>query len=293
MNAAKSPNPPYFDVLLDRIASGDSDAVTAFGRHVHWGLWDDLAAAEGTADDYCQAAERMCQRICDAAKIGALAAIQSPVRIADIGCGFGGTIASLNERFTSLQMNGINIDARQLQRAAEQVVAAPSNQVKWTHADAASLPLEDATLDAVLAVECIFHFDRARFFAEAARVLQPGGVLSLSDFVPQPQLAAFMEGGSGAMSDAIQWTYGDVDMSCSLAGYEQLAAANGMRLLVCDDVTTETLPTYDFLIQGARQWHDQKHADLFLQATGWLQKASRKKLIRYLILSFEKLTDAS
>ncbi|QDV71566.1 Demethylrebeccamycin-D-glucose O-methyltransferase [Rosistilla carotiformis] len=282
MNASESPNPPYFDVLFDRIASGDHEAVTAFGRHVHWGLWESNAA-DGTAADYLQAAERMCQRICDAAKI------QPPARIADVGCGFGGTIASLNERYQSLAMTGINIDSRQLQRAEELVVPAAGNQIQWICADAASLPLDDAGFDAVLAVECIFHFDRPRFFAEASRVLRPGGVLSLSDFVPQPRMAAFMDGGAGPMSEAIQWTYGDVDMSCSLEGYEQLAAEHGMRLLVCDDVTEQTLPTYDFLCEGARRWHDQKHAELFLQATGWLQKASRKKMIRYLILSFEKL----
>ncbi len=287
VNASESPNPPYFDVLLDRIASGDREAVTAFGRHVHWGLWDSPAAADGSAADYLQAAERMCQRICDAAKI------QPPARIADVGCGFGGTIASLNERYQSLAMTGINIDPRQLQRAAEQVVPAADNQVQWTCADAASLPLDDAAFDAVLAVECIFHFDRPRFFAEASRILRPGGVLSLSDFVPQPQMADFMTGGAGAMSEAIRWTYGDVDMSCSLDGYEQLAAENGMRLLACDDVTEQTLPTYDFLCEGAQRWHDRHHAELFLQATGWLRKASRKKLIRYLVLSFEKLGDRS
>jgi cyclopropane fatty-acyl-phospholipid synthase-like methyltransferase len=35
----------------------------------------------------------------------------------DVGCGFGGTIASLNEHFSDLQLTGVNIDLRQLDRA--------------------------------------------------------------------------------------------------------------------------------------------------------------------------------
>lgn len=284
MSHSGSANPPYFDVLFQRIADGDDDAVTAFGHHVHWGYWQNPATAEGTADDYQQAAERMCQRICNAASV------QSGSRIADIGCGFGGTIASLNHRYSMIEMSGVNIDPRQLHRASEQVVAAPQNSIRWICADAAALPFEDASFDILLAVECIFHFDRKRFLAEAARVLRPGGRLALSDFVPDAKMASFIaDGGIGQLREAIAWTYGQVDMTCSLLNYEQLGRDNAMRMIMHQDVTSHTLPTYDFLEQGATQWQDRQHAQLFQQATRWLRKASAKQLIQYQIIAFEKL----
>jgi len=277
-----SPNPPYFDVLFDQIAAGDYDAVTAFGRHVHWGHWDDPQLATGSAADYREAAERLCRRVCEAAEI------ESSQRLIDVGCGFGGTIASLNERYDDLEMTGVNIDPRQLQRASEEVIPRGANQIKWVEADAADLPLEEACCDRVLAVECIFHFDRGRFLTEAARVLRDGGRLTISDFVPDQRTAEFMSGANFAAADAIRWTYGNVDMSCSSAQYRQLAEDCGMRFVSEQDITEQTLPTYEFLKEGAQQWQDEEHAELFLQATRWLEKASRKQMIRYLIISFEK-----
>jgi SAM-dependent methyltransferase len=48
--------------------------------------------------------------------------------------------------------------------------------------DAVRIPLADRSVDGIISVEAAFHFrSRARFFAEARRVLRPGGVLSMSD----------------------------------------------------------------------------------------------------------------
>ena len=277
-----SPNPPYFDVLFDRISAGDHDAVMAFGRHVHWGCWDDPVLATGSASDYREAAERLCQRVCEAARI------ESGQRLIDVGCGFGGTIGSLNQRYDHLTMTGVNIDPRQLHRASEEVIPRGANQIKWVEADAADLPLGDACCDRVLAVECIFHFDRSRFLAEAARVLSDGGRLTISDFVPDQRTADFMSAANFAEGEAIRWTYGDVDMTCGNARYRQLAEDCGMRLVNEEDITEQTLPTYEFLKQGAQQWQNGEHAELFLKATGWLEKASRKKMIQYMIITFVK-----
>src|SRR5687768_13614866 len=108
MKQSKPPQPvfhvaPYFDVLLERLDEGDARACTAFGRHVHWGWWPDPDQASGTPEDYAAAAERMCHKVCAAAGVG------EGMRVLDVGCGLGGTIASLNERFSDLDMVGVNI----------------------------------------------------------------------------------------------------------------------------------------------------------------------------------------
>jgi cyclopropane fatty-acyl-phospholipid synthase-like methyltransferase len=138
--------PPYFDILFARLAEEDPTTIEAFGRHVHWGHWEDPSQADGTAADYAKAAENLCRRVSSAA------AIKSGQKLLDVGCGFGGTIASLNERFTKLDMTGVNIDQRQLDRATEKVRPQGGNKIKFVQADACRLSFPKASLDIVMAV---------------------------------------------------------------------------------------------------------------------------------------------
>jgi SAM-dependent methyltransferase len=50
-----------------------------------------------------------------------------------------------------------------------------------------TMPLPSNSVDKVVALECAFHFKtRERFFAEAFRVLRPGGRLVTADIIPMP-----------------------------------------------------------------------------------------------------------
>src|SRR5581483_9198930 len=108
---------PYFSVLLAHLDARDSRIETALGRHVHWGYWPHPRQATGDAVDYAAAAERMTQEVYGAA------GVTDGHSVLDVGCGFGGTIASLDERFRSLQLTGLNIDVRQIERARSKVRA--------------------------------------------------------------------------------------------------------------------------------------------------------------------------
>ena len=120
---------------------------------MHWGYWENPAKIEDT------------------------------LAVLDVGCGFGGTLTSLQTKWQGLNLTGLNIDARQLEVAKKHVPNAT-----FIEGDACALPFKEALFDRVLAVECIFHFpSRLKFFQEAARVLNPSGRISLSDFIPRKQ----------------------------------------------------------------------------------------------------------
>ncbi len=135
---------------------------TSVGRFgpIWWGVWDQHVRAEG------------------------------PVTVVDLGCGPGMLLPQLRQRLPQARLIGVEVQPVMLETARE--VAADCGAEIVTADLAAALPLADGAADVVVAV---MSFHELQFppplLDEVFRLLKPGGIFVLYDWVKRP-LSAYL-----------------------------------------------------------------------------------------------------
>src|SRR5438045_3322490 len=107
-------------------------------------------------------------------------------RIVDLGCGFGKSTWPLKQAYPSADVIGVDLAAPCLELAAERA-ATLGLPILFRQADACATGLEAGTFDLVTSTMLVHEIPAEvlpRLFAEAARLLAPGGVLAFLDFQP-------------------------------------------------------------------------------------------------------------
>ena len=113
-------------------------------------------------------------------------------KIADFGCGVGGTCFFLAERFKSALIFGINISQQQLEFAKNQNRV--SSNIKFIKSSYTNSTLENDSMDFVIGIESFCHAENKQsVFNEAFRVLKIGGRLIVFDYVEKRKPKTLIE----------------------------------------------------------------------------------------------------
>jgi ubiquinone/menaquinone biosynthesis C-methylase UbiE len=146
---------------------GDEFFLAPAPGWLNLGYWE----GPGTEEEAPRAVRRLVERLAGELPRGSV--------ILDVGNGLAAQDPVIAEVAQSERLYALNITMSQLRAGAESLALSGARAIRG---DAARLPLADASVDGVISVEAAFHFSsRERFFAEARRVLRPGGVLTMSD----------------------------------------------------------------------------------------------------------------
>lgn len=116
-----------------------------------------------------------------------------PALIVDMGCGIGQSTTALKQRFPNAEVHGVDVAAPML-RYAHARAHHMGLAVHFAQASAARTDFADNSVDAILAM-ILFHElprDHAEgVVREAARILRPGGMITIVDFphIPPDELS--------------------------------------------------------------------------------------------------------
>jgi MPBQ/MSBQ methyltransferase len=273
--------PPYFDFLIERFHRGMGN------RFVHVGHWDQSPPLDSDEplklDDIEPAVERLTQVLVD------MTDPHDGQRVLDVGCGFGGTLQQINQRFGNMSLVGVNVDPRQID-ICRQLEPVHHNVLHWIHADACYLPFPNHSFDRILCIEAMFHFaSRRTFFHEVARVLRPGGVFVASDIV-LTQSARQVEVPSFCLEAPLRDGYGPwPDFWGEDADHRELGSAAGLSCISLLDATQQTRPTHRFMVPpGAEAQRDP--GDPLIRAAMMLKWLHEKDHLQYVYMRFDQPT---
>ena len=151
------------------------------GGATHWGNLGDWRRARTYPDACAALADRVANGV----------ALRASTRLIDVGFGCGDQLLRWIEHHGCLDIAGLNLSQSQTELARRRLVerghadqAAHLEQGSAQNLDAWAAREGRAPVDAVVALDCAYHFtSRRAFLHAAARMLRPGGRLALTDLV--------------------------------------------------------------------------------------------------------------
>jgi ubiquinone/menaquinone biosynthesis C-methylase UbiE len=141
--------------------------------YLNFGLWEDGIS------DYIKAAENLVHRM------GTILGLNETSKLLDVAPGMGTQDIYLSQNFSPRSIDGLDVTWGHIEHGRRRALEARvEDRVQFHHGTAIELPFPDETFTHILSIEGPEHFDtREKFLHEARRVLQPGGVIAMADFI--------------------------------------------------------------------------------------------------------------
>lgn len=173
------------------------------------------------------------------------AAVGGPKVAIDIGCGTGIATAALAQGLPDWRIIAAEPNADMLAKA--RVTCAGLANVAFATNGAESLPGDDAGVSLVLAAQALHWFDLTQFFAEAARVLVPGGIVAVLYNNRQNAVSAVLSEIESYLEDcdpSYSRDYRARDTEALLAALDDFEAGVRVRTVWLKPTSTDDLVNY-------------------------------------------------
>jgi sarcosine/dimethylglycine N-methyltransferase len=228
----------------------ESDVETFFDETLnnYLSFWDSQGALHtgyfaGEADRDYSAAQLRTSDI-----LAADAGIDSSSYVLDVGCGCGNFLIYLSQKF-GCTGEGLDLSEERIRFAQKQ--AAGDSRVQFRHGSATQMPYEDDRFTHVVSQDALCLVpDKARSQSEIFRVLRPGGVFAVSDFLQPKEVVS--ERARKHVYDRVRWNGG-----FSLLGYQAALERTGFEILLARNLGSHLKQTYRVLGQTARERADK------------------------------------
>jgi ubiquinone/menaquinone biosynthesis C-methylase UbiE len=170
-----------------------------------------------------------------------LARLQPGERVIDLGSGSGmDAWYAASQVGPKGQVLGVDFTPQQVARARGLVAERDVDHIEFREGRIESIPASEATFDCVISNGVInLSPEKPRVFAEAARVLRPGGRLAIADIVSDVRL------NEAIVRDADLWA-SCIGGAAQLDDYQQIIESAGLM------VTAMARNSYQFLSRSAR-----------------------------------------
>ena len=154
-------------------AGGVENYADWHNGYLNFGLW------ESGITDYVKAAENLVRRM------GTILGLNESSKLLDVAPGMGTQDIYLLKNFSPQSIDGLDVTWKHIEHGRRRAREANAeDRVRFHHGTAVQLPFPDGNFTHVLSIEGPEHFDtREKFLHEARRVLQPGGVIAMADFI--------------------------------------------------------------------------------------------------------------
>lgn len=229
------------------------DRVTAawqllLGDELHYGVFE-------AGDDLATATSRLTRRMLEAARL-AEAGGPDRLRVLDVGCGTGAPARAMAREF-GVEVLGITTSAVGVEAATARAAEAGLDHVSFEQRDGMDNGLPDESFDVVWALESSHLMrDRDAVLAECTRVLRPGGRLVLCDLLRHREIPFAEVRERRADFTTLRDAFGDAHFE-TLAFHTEGLTRRGLTVEVADDLTEQTLPTFDAWRANAAEHRDR------------------------------------